>query len=272
MRAIAILASKEIRDGLRNRWVVATILVLATLALLLSLVGSAPTGTVKVSALGITVASLSSLTIYFVPLLALMLAYDALVGEFERGTMLLLLTYPVARWQVVAGKFLGHMMILSAAIIVGYGSAGLIVELISGGDPQSRVAYLAMMMGAIGLSAIFVAMGYLVSALARERAMAAGFAVAIWLIFVVLYDLALLGLLLTDKNQSIGQDLFAVLMLANPTDAYRLLSMAGNEAVRMTSGFSDTDGSGMGLPLVSLALWLLIPLTVTILLFQRREV
>ena len=43
------------------------------------------------------------------PLIALLLSYDAIVGEVERGTMMLLLTYPVARWQVVLGKFLGHV-------------------------------------------------------------------------------------------------------------------------------------------------------------------
>lgn len=272
MRSIGILARKEIRDGLRNRWVLATIVMLTALALLLSLIGSAPTGTVKVSALGVTVASLSSLTVYFVPLIALMLAYDALVGEFERGTMLLLLAYPVARWQVVAGKFLGHMAILTAAIIIGYGGAGLIVELAAGGDPESRLAYLSMMAGAVGLSAVFVSLGYLLSALARERAMAAGFAVAAWLAFVVLYDLALLGLLLADTGQSIGQGLFALLMLANPTDAYRLLSLAGSETMRLTLGLTEADSLGPTLPLVSLLLWLLVPLITTIVLFQRRDV
>jgi Cu-processing system permease protein len=272
MRAIGILAWKEIRDGLRNRWVLATIVMLTALALLLSLVGSAPTGTVRVSALAVTVASLSSLTVYLVPLIALMLAYDALVGEFERGTMLLLLTYPVARWQVVAGKFLGHMAILTAAILIGYGGAGLVVELVAGGDPESRVAYLAMMGGAIGLSAVFVALGYLLSALARERAMAAGLAVALWLVVVVLYDLALLGLLLTDTDQSMSQGLVALLMLLNPTDAYRLLSLAGSEAVRITLGLTEGDSLGTALPLVSLGLWLLVPLLATTALFQRRDV
>ena len=127
MTTVMILAGKEIRDGFRNRWVAGSILLLALLALSLSLLGSAPAGGVKASTLSITVASLSSLSVYLLPLIALMLSYDALVGEFERGTMLLLLAYPVARWQVILGKFAGHMAILIVAITIGYGSCGLAI-------------------------------------------------------------------------------------------------------------------------------------------------
>ena len=43
-----------------------------------------------------SIVSLSSLTIFLLPLIALLISYDAVVGEMERGTMLLLLSYPVA--------------------------------------------------------------------------------------------------------------------------------------------------------------------------------
>src|SRR5207344_426742 len=96
MRAAAIIALKEIRDGLRNRWVIATTLLMTALALTLTLLGSAPAGTVGTSALEATVVGLSSLTIFLVPLIALLISYDAIAGEFERGTMALLLSYPVS--------------------------------------------------------------------------------------------------------------------------------------------------------------------------------
>src|SRR5690606_5129719 len=97
MNAIITIVGKEIRDGLRNRWVLATTLLLAMLALALGFLGSAPTGAVKVDPLTVTVVSLSSLSIFLLPLIALLLAYDAVVGEIDRGTMALLLAYPVAR-------------------------------------------------------------------------------------------------------------------------------------------------------------------------------
>ena len=78
----------------------------------------------KVSPLTVTVVSLSSLTIFLLPLIALLLSYDAIVGEHERGTLALLLAYPVARWQVIVGKFLGHVTILALATVAGLWRSG----------------------------------------------------------------------------------------------------------------------------------------------------
>src|SRR5512145_3359548 len=125
MRNVTIVAAKEIQEALRNRWVLATTLLLAGLALTLTFLGSAPTGNVGVNALDVVVVSLSSLTIFLLPLIALLISHDAIAGEVERGTMLLLLSYPVGRWQVLLGKFAGHLAILTFAISLGYGAAAL---------------------------------------------------------------------------------------------------------------------------------------------------
>ena len=106
MRNIVIIAGKEIKEGLRNRWVLATTLLLAALSLSLTFLGSAPTGNVGAGALDVVVVSLSSLTIFLLPLIALLISHDAVVGEMERGTMILLLSYPVGRYQVILGQIL----------------------------------------------------------------------------------------------------------------------------------------------------------------------
>ena len=125
MRNIVIIAGKEIKEGLRNRWVLATTLLLAALSLSLTFLGSAPTGNVGAGALDVVVVSLSSLTIFLLPLIALLISHDAVVGEMERGTMILLLSYPVGRYQVILGKFCGHVLILAFATVIGYGAAAV---------------------------------------------------------------------------------------------------------------------------------------------------
>ena len=274
MRLLWQLALKEIRDGLRNRWIAAAIIVLGALALVLSLLGSAPTGSVRASALDISVISLASLSVYLIPLIALMLSFDALVGEFERGTMMLLLTYPVTRWQVIMGKFLGHLMILFIAIVAGYGGAIVIMTLLTGGGSEGWQAYAVMMASSMLLGAIFIALGYLVSVLVRERATAAGTAIGLWLIFVVLYDLLLFGLLVLDEGQLIGQQLFTSLMLISPTDTYRILNLSLFEGVSQAAGIAGVASkAGMsGTLLVGvMLLWVVVPLAAAVLVFQRRE-
>lgn len=274
MRILWSLALKELRDGLRNRWIAAAIIVLGTLALSLTLLGSAPTGSIRASALDISVISLASLSVYLIPLIALMLSFDALVGEFERGTMMLLLTYPVTRWQVIIGKFIGHVLILFIAILVGYGGAILIMTVATGGSLEGWQAYVSMMASSLILGAIFIALGYLVSVLVRERATAAGAAIGLWLIFVVLYDLLLFGALLVDEGQMIGQQLFSMLMLVSPTDTYRILNLSMFDGVSQAAGIAGV-ASGAGLSatvlLSVMLLWVVVPLIATLMVFQRRE-
>ena len=267
---ISILAAKEIRDGIRNRWVAATILLLGTLALTLSFLGSVPTGELKVAALEVSVVSLTSLSMYLLPLIALMLSFDALVGEFENGTMLLLLTYPVKRCQVIAGKFAGHSASLLAAILVGYGTTLAVLILVNDGDTTGWQAYAAMMASSLLLACVFLAIGYLISSLARERAVAIGAAVATWLVLVVFYDLGLLSALVLDEGKFISEGLFSALMLANPADAYRLFNFAGFEEIGRLVGLNDVD-SGLVAPLVSMAVWVVVPFLLTVARFQRRE-
>ncbi|TCS63991.1 ABC transporter permease subunit [Varunaivibrio sulfuroxidans] len=274
MRTLAILAGKEFRDGLRNRWVFATIVLLTALALALTLLGSAPVGEIKASRLSATVASLSSLSVYLLPLIALMLSYNALVGEFERGTMILLLTYPVARWQVVVGKFLGHMAILTVAIVVGYGVSALYIHFSGGGDAQGWRAFSALIGSSVLLGAVFIALGYLLSQLAREESMAAGLAIGTWIVMVVLYDLALLGMLVADHGEGVGKSLFSWLLLFNPTDAYRIFNLTTFNSVTLASGMAGVGlkvGLGAGTSLLTMLVWLAASLGGCVYLFHRRE-
>ncbi len=276
MRAMTIVAGRELRDGLRNRRVVATTLLLASLALTLALLGSAPTGTVRVSPLAVTVVSLSSLTIFLVPLIALLLAHDAIAGEFDRGTMLLLLSYPVRRWQIIAGKFIGHVAILALATVIGYGAAGLAVGLAAAGAAPDAVAAFATMIGSsILLGAAFIALGYLASVLVRDQRAAAGFALGLWLFFVLLYDMALLGVLVADAGRHITVGTLNLLLLANPADIYRLLNLTGFSNTSMLAGMAGLAGQlTFGKTPLALALlaWVGVPLALTGLVFARRQV
>src|SRR5690606_3761178 len=123
MTRILATADGEFRIALRNRWVAIALVLLAAVSLVLSLAGSAPSGGLGVDRLSVTVASLTSLAAYLVPLLALLMSFDAVAGEVERGTLPLLLTYPVSRAEVLLGKCLAHVAILALAGAAGYGRA-----------------------------------------------------------------------------------------------------------------------------------------------------
>ena len=205
MKAVLLICGKEIREGIRNRWVVAATLLLASLALTLAFLGAAPAGRVGAGALEVVVVSLSSLSVFLLPLIALLLSHDAVVGEVERGTLLLLLTYPLARWQVLLGKFLGQVAILALATLLGYGAAALAL-LLAGAPiaPEGWWAFAYMLGSSVLLGAAFVALGILASVLVRDRGTAAGVAVGLWLLLVLLWDMGLLGLLVADQGEHLS--------------------------------------------------------------------
>ncbi|MEQ5777252.1 ABC transporter permease [Thalassospira sp. NFXS8] len=274
MRSILIIAIKEFRDGIRNRWFLGAAGALTLFALGLTFLGSAPSGSVGVDRLAVTIVSQASLSVFLLPLMALLLSYDALVGEVERGTMALLLTYPVARWQVVIGKFLGQTVGLGCATAISFGvAAGCLVWL----APQSTnwFGYLVLVGTSIMLGGIFVAIGLLISAFPRQRAAAAAFAFIVWLLLVVMYDMALLGWLVADGGQSIGAWLFNFFLVLNPADAFRMTNLAGIEDVRAAAGLLGTEMTGpvAGItPLISMVLWMVVPLLLSVMVFRRKQI
>ncbi|MGJ5048819.1 ABC transporter permease [Bradyrhizobium oligotrophicum] len=275
MNAVITIAAKEIQQAIRNRWVLASTLLLAGLALSLTFLGSAPTGTVGARALDVVIVSLSSLTIFLIPLIALLISHDAIVGDMERGTMLLLLSYPVARWQVLLGKFLGHLAVLAFATCLGY-SAAAVALLIAGShfDSDGLTAFAAMIGSSVLLGAVFVAIGYLVSAVVRDRGTAAGVCIGLWLALVLIYDMALLGLLVIDQGRNVSGGVLSALLLLNPTDAYRLFNLTGFANVSLFSGMAGLAGSStlsVEVLLTALVLWTLVPLAGATLAFSRRE-
>ncbi len=273
MNPILVIAGKEVSDGLRNRWVAGATLLLAALAFSLTFLGSAPTGELGAKPLAVTVVSLSSLTIFLMPLIGLLISYDAIVGEVERGSMLLLLAYPVTRSQIILGKFAGHAAILAVATVLGYGAAGAAAAVTGQGDPQSWRAFALLIVTSVLLGAAFVALAYCVSASVKERSTAAGLAVGLWLLFVVIYDLAVMGLLLSAGG-AIGAEAFTILLLANPSDVYRLINLTTFENVRSfagMAGLSEQAHLPAWLLFTVQLLWIVGPLAVARLRFGRVE-
>ena len=274
MNAVLALALEEFREGLRNRWVVGAIILFATLSLSLAFLGSTPVGELKVSRLAVTVVSLASLSVYLVPLIALALSFDTLVGERERGTLLLLLTYPVARWQVVIGKYLGQVLILGLAIALGYGCAGLVLALVDDETAGGWRAYGAMMVSSWLLGCVFAALGCLISALVRQRATAMGLAIGLWLAMVLVYDLAVLGLLMADTEQRLSAPMFSAVMTLNPADAYRVFNLTTLDGSALVSGVGTLGAQSSpsaGLLLGSLVIWTILPLLAALFVFRRQE-
>lgn len=276
MNTILTVAQKEFRDGLRNRWVLAISLMLGLLAIGIAYFGAAASGSVGFTSLPTTIVSLSSLAVFLIPLIALLLAYDAVVGEQEQGTLLLLLTYPLQRRQLLLGKFFGHGLILAVATLLGFGVAGLVIAVIA--DTLSPLELLQSLglfiLSAILLGWVFIALAYWISSAVQEKSRAAGLALLAWFGFVLVFDLVLLALLVSSDAATAGSWL-PYLLLLNPADCFRLVNLTGFEATQAYSGLMSVASSTIARPellLGTLLLWIAAPLGLAVWSFGRRQV
>lgn len=256
IRRILAISASEFTISMRNRWIVIATLLMAIFALTLTFAGSAPTGALGVDLLTVSVASMTTLSVYLVPLLALLMAFDGVAGEIERGGLALLLTYPVSRGEVLIGKLVAHTMALAVAVMFGFGSAGLAAWIVGGASAESAMALLTLGWSSILLGVTFLAIGYAASALARSSGAAAGLAIGIWILFVVIYDLALLGALVADKGGFFTQSIFPVALLVNPADAFRVFNLATSDGTAMVAGLAgSTNAISSVATLSSLLIW-----------------
>jgi Cu-processing system permease protein len=269
---MAAVAATEFRLAFRNRWVLLSTLAFTLFALALAFLGSGPSGALKTDALTLTAASLSTLTVYLVPLMALLVSYDSIAGEIERGTLALVLATPLRRGELVVAKFCGHVAVLALAIAIGYGIAGAVITGVHGANNAGLLAWGRLLITAVLLGAVFIALGMALSGLPRQTGTAAALAIGAWLVLVVLYDLALLGAVIVDQGGVFTKTVFPALVLANPGDAFRLYNLALIESDAPIAGL---DGLAHTLPfpvssaLVVLVLWLVATLTVAWALTRR---
>lgn len=115
------------------------------------------------------------------PLAAFLLGYDSVCGERRAGTLKLLLSYPVPRWKVLAGKLLAFWSCLAAPLLAGTVLSLLLAALVGGIPLTSGDLARAGMVLLLGLWAafFFVLATLLVSALARDPS--ASLSVLAWL-------------------------------------------------------------------------------------------
>ena len=271
---VAAIAAAELRIALRNRWILTATFVMTAFGLVLALAGSAPAGTVGVDRLTVTVASLATLSVYLVPLIALLISYDAVAGEAERGTLPLLLTYPVSRSDILAGKLAAQLAVVALAVLFGFGITAAAVWAAGGASGDGLRHLVRLYASAVLLGGTFLAAGFCLSAFVRQPAAAASLAIAVWIVAVALFDVALLGAVVVDDGGAFTRHVFPWLLVAGPTDAFRLFNLTGlggEVGAGGLVGSGATFGIPAWAPLVSMALWPCALVLFAAFIFRRCE-
>ncbi|MBR0568178.1 ABC transporter permease [Azoarcus sp. L1K30] len=270
---IATIAGKEFWDRIRNRWVLAVALVFTAFALVIAYFGAAQQGAVGFRSIDVTIASLVSLVIYLIPLIALILGFDAIVGERERGSLDLLLSMPITRVELLLGKYFGLAAALTFSTVAGFGLVAVVLS--AQLELDALFHYFGFMLSSVLLGCAFLSLAVMLSVFASDRTRASGLAIAMWFFFVLVFDLLLLGALVVSGGElggRLGSELFPYLLLLNPADVFRILNIFSLEDVRALYGLATVFPPNLAHPALLGAVmfaWIALPLGIAAWRFRK---
>ena len=142
----------------------------------------------------------SSIDIIFIfqvvlSLLALIFAYDALAGEYEGGTLRLVLTHPVGRGHILLAKYMSAMLCLLVPLIMSLLFAVILLTTSSsislGTDDFLRMG--GIVFASIVYLSVFYLIGLLISAITRRTSTALMLSMFVWGFLVLVYPNVILA-------------------------------------------------------------------------------
>lgn len=269
---VAAIAAKEARTGVRNRWFVLYTLIFTVLIVGFAAVALSASDLTGQAGFGRTSAGLLNLLLLMVPLIGLTIGAQVIVSDRQDRSLDYLLAQPITSLEVYAGKFVGAAASFLLLLLIGFGGAGVVMAFRGGTGGAGDFLLLVVLTMLLGLAMLSI--GIAVSSFSRQTAAALGIALTLWLLFVIVGDLGIMG---SSITLGLRPESLLALTLINPLDVYKLVSVdllhtsldvlgpAGIYAVdRFGSSFSY-------LMLGLLALWIIVPLPIGYWFFKRTD-
>ncbi|MDH5191483.1 MAG: ABC transporter permease [Gammaproteobacteria bacterium] len=256
MNEIILIASKEFIERLKNGWILAIAVSFMLFSVIISFAGLGFTGSIGQPDQEITLLSLTSLVIYLVPLLGLILGYDSISGEHEQGTLDLLHSCPISSGQILFGKWTGLSAVLMFALTIGM----IIPAVIAVYQGQDVIPWLWFLVLSMWFGIVFVTLSLMMSTTLWSRGRLLGLVIGLWLIFIILFDVILIGLLVATEG-NISNILIDTLFFLNPASVFRFLVIQGlfGDATLVQMGFGNHIPTITAL-ITALILWTILPL------------
>lgn len=180
----------------------------------------------------------------------------------------LLLSQPVPRSKVWFNIFLGLSTALVLAFLLGCGIPIMLYSSIETG--------MSLIITGCFLSVIFTSLAMLAAIFSRDRAKGIGIAIFLWIFFAIIYDGILLVLIFQFADYPI-EGIMATLTAINPIGLSRIFVLLQLDVAAML-GYAGAvfqqvfgSGGGMGISLVILSAWAIVPFVWSLIKFNRKN-
>ncbi len=211
--------------------------------------------------------SLLNIILMVVPLVSIIFTTIHFFNSYE--FIELLLSQPINRKSIFLSEFSAVSLALCLAYVVG---VGIPVTLFSQGMDTVYLILSGML-----LTLVFVSLAFCASVLTRDKAKGIGLALLFWFYFTLIYDGLVLYVIYSFGDYPLDKVTLALVSL-NPVDLARiiiLLKLDISALMGYTGAFyKQFFGSSVGIvySFLMLALWALLPITLSLRKFLKKDV
>jgi Cu-processing system permease protein len=180
----------------------------------------------------------------------------------------LMLAQPIERIRLLLSEFVGIVLSLSVAFLIGIGIPILIFSANGSG--------ISLLFSGVLLTFIFSSIAFWVAAVTQDKAKGIGVALMLWFYFSLIYDFLILFLLFSFSDYPLEKAMLGFTAL-NPIDLGRVFVMLQMDVSAMMGYtgaiYKQFFGSalGMGFALGVMLLWAIIPLYLAIRVFKKKD-
>ena len=217
------------------------------------------------------IVSLMNIVLILIPLISTV--FGIMYYFNSREFIELLLAQPIKRTSIFFGQYLGLATSLSLSFVIG-----LLIPFAFSGLFASEEApnFFILILAGISLTFIFSAIAFLIALKNENKIKGFSIAIIVWLVLAVLYDgLFLLSLLYFEEYPL---DKFALgATIFNPIDLSRILIMLKLD-ISALMGYTGAlfnkffgTAMGIGISLISLSLWILLPVTAFLRISKTKD-
>lgn len=255
------VATFELHDVLRSRWIIVYAIFFAALAEGLLRFGG---GTTQ------ALVGLTNVILLIVPLVGIV--FGTMYLYSAREYIELLLSQPVGRNQLFSGLYAGLVIPLTAAFV-----GGVSLPFLLRGVPAGEAgALLATLLAGTFLTLVFVGLAFPIAIRSDERVRGLALSLGVWLGLTVIYDAVLLIVLQAAVDYPMEMPAL-IASLLNPVDLARILLLLQFDVAALM-GYTGAvferffgGALGMAIALSVLACWTALPYVLGKALFRTKD-
>lgn len=221
MKQLWLTAKLDIVESLRARWFQIYTLIFGGIVALLFLFGLTESRVLGFIGLSRLLVTYIQLTMAILPIFVLITTVRSVAGDREAGVFEYLLSLPVSLFAWFWGKIIGRYIVVFAPVFLAMLAAVGWATIQGIEVPWAIFVYYSGLLAV--MSACFLGIGMLISALARSTDMAQGAAFMVWLSLLLFLDLILLGVMIQGK---VAPEIAVMLALLNPLQVFRTAALA----------------------------------------------